>query len=602
MKYGRDKFYQWDLNQYLVVDDKEIKQLHFTNAVITEALITEVIDGVAAVPNILLQTDWDISVYGTCGECVRDMARFKVEARAKPADYVYTETEVMTWERLENDINAAINALNEAEADRVAAELERRDNEALRQDTEAIRIQAEERRELAEDIRQEDTENAIRRLDGGVETAMYAAEQANLATAALYGASGIYGNAVKGKEVGTGAVVIKDTSPLEHNINVNLKKKNIVDIKNPSYTLNAVYEVDSEGVATLTRGNLATGAAQTYASRAYWEFGNYDDFVGKTFTLSMNVVEKSTASADIVYILGDFNTKAEKIIKTANVTTTGKKAISFTIPKNTDGLKTLGFRFYCQSLGLDDSVGEYTKFKELQVEEGSVATDYSPYVEKDIEDITITKYGKNFVDYSKAKSTSSATLYPNGNELTLVRDKEGNPPSIIINLGKYKKFIGKPVTVSFTLTDLVIEGESSKTSLAVHIGDTTKENVKSVTAIGFTSSDIGKRLSAKVNKMPYYEDSLEKDLTLRFYLQNGKTIGDTLSVKDIQVEVGTTATEYEEYKEPITYETTENITSYYPTTTLLVEDGIIIEAEYNKDINKVIESLTQAIISMGGNV
>lgn len=103
---GRDKFYQWDLNQHLVVENESIKQLHFTNALITEALITEVIDGVAAVPNILLQTDWDIVVYGTCGECVRDTAKFKVEPRIKPSDYVYTETETLNYEALEKRVAA----------------------------------------------------------------------------------------------------------------------------------------------------------------------------------------------------------------------------------------------------------------------------------------------------------------------------------------------------------------------------------------------------------------------------------------------------------------------------------------------------------------
>lgn len=103
---GRDRFYQWDLNQHLVVENESIKQLHFTNALITEALITEVIDGVAAVPNILLQTDWDIVVYGTCGECVRDTAKFKVEPRIKPSDYVYTETETLNYEALEKRVAA----------------------------------------------------------------------------------------------------------------------------------------------------------------------------------------------------------------------------------------------------------------------------------------------------------------------------------------------------------------------------------------------------------------------------------------------------------------------------------------------------------------
>ena len=203
---GRDKFYQWDINQKLVIENDEVNLVNFSTAAQSQALVCEIyeLDGkrVVDVPNILLTDSWDINVYAKCDLCVRETAKFEIVERVKPDDYVYTETEVMTWERLEDDINSAINALNGAEADRVAAELERRDNEALRQDTEATRNQAEESREQAEAIRQEDTENAIRRLDGGVETAMYAAEQATLATAALNETAATFSNAVKGKEVG----------------------------------------------------------------------------------------------------------------------------------------------------------------------------------------------------------------------------------------------------------------------------------------------------------------------------------------------------------------------------------------------------------------
>ena len=136
----------------------------------------------------------------------------------------------------------------------------------------------------------------------------------------------------------------------------------------------------------------------------------------------------------------------------------------------------------------------------------------------------------------------------------------------------------------------------------LQIGDVTVQNITSTNCrLGFYTSTIGKKVTSKTT-IPKIEGAEGKPLTIRHYLNSGKTIGDSFTVKDLQVEIGDTATEYEEYKEPITYETTEDIKSVYPTTTLLVEDGVTIEAEYNKDINKVIENLTQAIISMGGNV
>lgn len=49
--------------------------------------------------------------------------------------------------------------------------------------------------------------------------------------------------------------------------------------------------------------------------------------------------------------------------------------------------------------------------------------------------------------------------------------------------------------------------------------------------------------------------------------------------------------------------TVEGVTSLYPSTTLLTDtDGVVIDCEYNRDINKAFEELTQAIVSLGGNV
>lgn len=38
---GRSFFYQWDTDRKLIVNDKNIKQVHFTNQVINNALVCE---------------------------------------------------------------------------------------------------------------------------------------------------------------------------------------------------------------------------------------------------------------------------------------------------------------------------------------------------------------------------------------------------------------------------------------------------------------------------------------------------------------------------------------------------------------------------------
>lgn len=85
------------------------------------------------------------------------------------------------------------------------------------------------------------------------------------------------------------------------------------------------------------------------------------------------------------------------------------------------------------------------------------------------------------------------------------------------------------------------------------------------------------------------------------------TVLNNLTVKPM-IELGSTATEYEAYKEPIEYSVNSNgtvtdVVSIYPNMTLTTDTlGATIDCEYSKDINKVIEELTNAIIALGGNV
>lgn len=103
---GREQFYQWDLNRKLLVQDASITEVHFCNRTEECSLVVEVVDGVANVPNILLQDNFRIKVYGYDGEATKHSATFGVIARSKPADYIYTETEIKRFESLETRLAA----------------------------------------------------------------------------------------------------------------------------------------------------------------------------------------------------------------------------------------------------------------------------------------------------------------------------------------------------------------------------------------------------------------------------------------------------------------------------------------------------------------
>lgn len=112
--YGsRDSFYQWDVNQKITSAKlKEGDEVHFANDRSGEAFVVKAYKHnhivVADVPNILLQQTNKILVYRYVTDGVSELTvcekAFDVVARPKPADYVYTETEILSYETLDERI------------------------------------------------------------------------------------------------------------------------------------------------------------------------------------------------------------------------------------------------------------------------------------------------------------------------------------------------------------------------------------------------------------------------------------------------------------------------------------------------------------------
>ena len=112
---GREHLFQWDLDRKIIIDDPTINEVHFCNKTDDCSLVVEVqqteifandklaiIYSVANIPNILLQNDFPIRVYAYCNDGYTKVEEvFKVKSRTKPSDYVYTETEVKSYDSLE---------------------------------------------------------------------------------------------------------------------------------------------------------------------------------------------------------------------------------------------------------------------------------------------------------------------------------------------------------------------------------------------------------------------------------------------------------------------------------------------------------------------
>ena len=107
---GRDCFYQWDIDRKLIVEDTSVSEVHFCNRTDDCSLGCEVFEEngkrLVNVPNILLQTSWRIRVYAYDSKYTKHEELFDVKPRSKPADYIYTETEIKNYADLEERLTA----------------------------------------------------------------------------------------------------------------------------------------------------------------------------------------------------------------------------------------------------------------------------------------------------------------------------------------------------------------------------------------------------------------------------------------------------------------------------------------------------------------
>lgn len=127
---GRRRLMQWDINQRLIVDVPAGTQIHYASEAIGDkALVTTAYEEngliYSNIPNILLQSPGTITVYvyPIKGEeaHTKSCATLVVLPRAKPEDYVYTETEVLSYRKLADEIGDLAKLTTTARENLVAA-------------------------------------------------------------------------------------------------------------------------------------------------------------------------------------------------------------------------------------------------------------------------------------------------------------------------------------------------------------------------------------------------------------------------------------------------------------------------------------------------
>lgn len=123
---GRGHLYQWDTGRQVECD---AEQVHFSNHHYGTSIDVDVKDGKATIPNQLLTSAIPLKAWAwvkdSSGEYTKEEQIFLVAKRNKPSDYVYTPTEIKTWQDLQNQIgdlnnlktahkDNLVNAINDA--------------------------------------------------------------------------------------------------------------------------------------------------------------------------------------------------------------------------------------------------------------------------------------------------------------------------------------------------------------------------------------------------------------------------------------------------------------------------------------------------------
>lgn len=105
---GRSELWQWDTGRKLTVD-ADCTQVHFSNKFFGRSVDVDVVDGVAEIPDVLLQADKELLVWAFVGTAENGYTKiskvFKVNKRNKPADYVFTPTEQTTLDEIKKRLD-----------------------------------------------------------------------------------------------------------------------------------------------------------------------------------------------------------------------------------------------------------------------------------------------------------------------------------------------------------------------------------------------------------------------------------------------------------------------------------------------------------------
>lgn len=360
-------------------------------------------------------------------------------------------------------------------------------------------------------------------------------------------------NALKGKANAVNAVRIDDISPIEHDIKLKVTSKNLLDIS-----------VDTR----LTKQEDGSYINNTQITST--QLDNSLNLPYGTYTLSYDLACHIGNNVRI-YVRLKGGDKKDEYMKS-----TGEYVHFETLITG----EIIGWGFNYASV---PQAGAIT-VKNLQLEEGTVATDYVPY---DISGTKLKAYGGNLLDLTSPITFQRCRKNEDGTITCRVSGESGYCQLKTTSLNEVLQTLdGHKIT--FSMRSIPSDGYMS---IVIFYTDGTYKEARS--RIGINSCTLA------LNHQGKTVDRLQ----LRPLLRGIKFTDTTTIFRDIQLEIDG-ASKYMPYIAPIEYAANQAfIPSIYPSMTLISDtEGVNIKAEYNRDINKAFKELTNAIMSLGGNV
>lgn len=365
------------------------------------------------------------------------------------------------------------------------------------------------------------------------------------------------GDASAIKETVSGkAVSLVDISPLEHTMRVKARSKNLIPYpyKDTSKTINGItFTVNDDG--TITANGTATATIYFILARDYiLPVGKYF-LSGNPSTYSISGILLYVSNSDSTFYKAD---------------TGNGVAIDNTIERNV----LIGIAIP------KDATVENLVFKP-QLEIGTEATPHTPYV--DVSTAKVNVCGKNLLSYPYAETTKSVNgiIYTDNGDGTITANGTAT--------GQTNFFFANNETFSLPAGTYTFSVDCIRPNgVAVWLYKTSES--KPIAYLPSTIQSITFTLAEKENFNAY------------ILIPEGVSFSNVV-LRPI-LNPGTTATEYESYKEPITYSvnadgTVEGVTSIYPTTTLIPDkEGAVLDVEYNVDTKKYIDKIYSQLASM----